>query len=300
MVRQPATHLGLLGVLGIVVAFAGWPVRGEACSCLAPDEGFLLKTNTIVPGNFGGFAWWGDVLVEVGGEIRAALPPMNLFRLDQIKSGHAVRVAFDLEFAEAEFPDHAFGAWGWRLVILKPREPLKPGAKYRLSFRLRKLADLDGRTRATGKRQVLEISVGTESLTSQGTTSSVVLKKTMVAPLEVRKGAVCSTVIYAAQQPVSLEFPASAMKWREALLYSTTVDDGVAWRPSHHNCIDVPHGRSWNGTGDELLFARCSGNPTSEALPEGEHLVTMTAWLPGTDTFFRAERKFSLSCKDSR
>jgi hypothetical protein len=296
MFRRPVIQLGSLSALGFVVALAGWPAPGEACSCPAPDEGFILKTKTVVPQSLGGFPWWGDVLVEAGEDTRADLPPKNLFRLDLIRSGRSRRVPFDLEFAPNEFPDTAFGAWGRKLVILKPRELLSPGAKYRLSFRRRASSGMDGRPRITGKVQIIDVSVGTDSLMSEDGGGSVTLNTASVAPLEVRKGAVCSTVISAAQQPISFELPASAAKWRNALLFSTTVDGGVAWRPSHHNCVDVPHGTSWVGQGDELLFARCSGDTASGALAEGDHLVTMTAWLAGTVISFRAERKLSLRC----
>jgi hypothetical protein len=216
--------------------------------------------------------------------------------MELLGSGGPKRLAFDLDFAPAEFSDRAFQPWGRQLVILKPRAQLLPGARYRFSFRRRKFPRMGGPPRIAGGVQVLEVSVGTEALLPEAGPVSLAFGKQVIAPLEIRKGASCSTVITAAQQPLSFELPPSAEKWRDALLYSVTIDGRSGWRPARSNCADIPHGTSWVGPGRELLFVRCSGEASSDALPGGEHLVTTIAWLPGTNVFFKAERRVFLGC----
>jgi len=289
--RPSIARLIVLCAVGVVIPVAS-SAPARACSCVPPDEGFIVES-TLVPRNTLGFPWWGEVDANVR---RQRLPPRHLFRLELLESGGSRNVGFDLEFAPPEFGDRAFKAWGMGLVILKPRAPLHEGAKYRVSFRRRRLSRVGRRPRSAGELQVVEVSVGTESLLPDAGTASLAVGKQTVAPLVVRKGVSCWTTIGAAQQPITFELPVSAQKWRDALLYSTTIDGTTAWRPSRNNCVDVPLGTSWVGRGKELLYVRCSGEQGTDAIARGDHLVTMIAWLPGTGVFFKAERRLSLTC----
>ena len=60
--------------------------------------------------------------------------------------------------------------------------------------------------------------------------------------------------------------------------------------------------RSWIGRAEEIVFTHCrrkNDYTTPElSLPEGEHKVTFTAWLPGTDLTLSASTTVTLSCDE--
>jgi hypothetical protein len=256
----------------------------------------VLEDKTTVPRNTGGILWWGDVLEEVKGEVRAVLPPKRLFRIELVEAGGVRRVDFDLEFAPGQFADTGFSPWGRRLVLLKPRKGLRPGATYRFSSRVRKERFMRSPT-VTKELTKVEIRVDPKSFLAIDVAPSLAMGEQVMGPLQVRKGASCRTVVTAAQQPLTFTLPAAAERWRSTLVYAVTIDGKKGWRPAPHNCADVPHGTSWVGFGKELLFVRCSGDSVADSLPEGQRLVTMVAWLPGTSVFLRAEGRATIRCQ---
>jgi hypothetical protein len=296
-------RLVLLCALALMALSAGWSGAARACSCVEPAEGFVFGAKTRVPSNTKAVPWWGNVSDFVKDDgIRPVvrrprkLPPKTLFRFEVLESRGPRGIDFDLAFAPESFPDRASQPWGRRLVLLQPHAPLRPDATYRLSFRQRKFSKY-GLPTLTNEVQVIEVSVDAEPLLISNVTPALTLGKQVMGPLAVRKGATCTTTIPAAQQPLSFELPPPTEKWRGALLYAVTVDGTRGWRPARDNCADIPHGTSWVGQGKELLFVGCSEERVPEPLPEGDHLVTMLAWLPGTDVLFKAERQVSLRCR---
>jgi hypothetical protein len=282
--------------LVLTAALAFWPVRAEACSCGAADEGFVWPSGAVLPRNTGGFPWWGEVHQFRNDRVERALPPRTLFKIERVAAGGPENVDFDLQFAPEAFADRTPPPWSRALVILKPRHPLSAGAKYRLSYRLREFPRYSEKPSLSDRYQIVEVSVSADPMPAT-TRASLALGKVVVAPLQVSgRGGLCSMGISAAQLPVSLRLPPAAEPWRNALLYDVTLDGERAWRPAHSSCEEVPHGTSWVGQSKELLFVSCSDAPVAEPLSPGEHLVTMRAWLPGTDLVLTAVRRVSLAC----
>lgn len=282
----------ILVLAGLVPAL-GLPPGAKACSCVRVDAGFLIEPGTELPANARGVPWSG--WLEWDGT--TTLPPgKDFFAVERLDGPEAGDVVFDLELLGGDLlrDDDV-------LALVAPREGFEPGGRYRFSFRrpsFRTAADeLPARYR-------LEVSVGREPLvagSSGESAGSLAVWKTARDQLEVEtRAGSCSVRVDAAQTGVELELPDELARWRDALLYVTRVD-GEIYRPASTYCGQTAPGRSWTGMARELLFADCEaqsrvwGRPEG-VLPEGVHLVEMTAWLPGTEQTFEARRDVRLSC----
>ncbi|MBN1947957.1 MAG: hypothetical protein JW797_19980 [Bradymonadales bacterium] len=108
----------------------------------------------------------------------------------------------------------------------------------------------------------------------------------------------CSVPVTADTVRVSLELDLSAQPWEDALLYTTLVDE-EPWHPSHFLPVPVPFGESWEGRGQDLLYAICqSDDPGAQpGLSEGTHTVRFQASIPGVEGTLQTEEiQVSLSC----
>jgi hypothetical protein len=272
--------------------------RARACSCRGNSGDFIIESGTEFPRNLGGFPWFGP-LERRDKEIP---PPKQFFRFQEIGSAGARDLPFYLELESPDYLEKVAESWQTptSIVIIRPRHPLTPGAKYRLTYRpSRTSTDLDALFEPTDltPKQV-EYSIGNdELLIEKNATASLLVGKPARGDLSVstRKGS-CSTVIAAAQKPIELRLPQGVKRWKGALLYSALVD-GKQWRPASSLCSGASHGRSWVGPGKEVLYTRCSGGVPADDMASGTHTVEMTAWLPGTPVAFRAQKKIELSCK---
>jgi hypothetical protein len=273
----------------------------HACSCAGSDEGFVLASNTELPRNAAGFPWFGYLQDAPAGTGPRRPPPRAGFRLERLGAGGAGAgakpVPFTLVVEDAAFAEKGGQAGDARgLVILRPQAPLVPGARYRVTHAAA------GRGKGAARTQVVEYTIAAAALApAQGPEASPLtlsVGKGTVGPLTVRTVAGnCSSQIVAAQQPVTFELPASARRWKDALLYAVDVPGPRSWRPAPHLCSSVPHGRSWTGVGRELLYARCSGDDhTDRPLPTGSSAIEVTAWLPGTGIAFRGRGTVTLNC----
>ena len=107
----------------------------------------------------------------------------------------------------------------------------------------------------------------------------------------------CSTPIDADQVLVDLGLSATALPWRDALMFETLVD-GDSWRPQASINSSTSPGTSWRGRGADRVYTTCLANDPS-AFPgttEGPHEVTMRASLPGQATVLSSSVPVELSC----
>lgn len=306
-------------ILTTVVASGLLANVAQACSCGEGDEsGFLWQGLNTVPRNLAAFPWEGGEAHD-----RTSLPSKQDFHLERLRQGSAPQaVDFVLERADAIFPDRTIpdflldGAsvrdgllyfkgrngkdevWPRPVIaVLRPTATLLAGATYRLTYDRAPVVDMFGNNPRSRPPQILTFTVGKEDGPSaQAESASIEVGEQKIESLTVstRKGS-CATTISAASRKVRLKLPTQMEKWRQFLLYSTTVD-GRGWRPSPSLCQQVPHGTSWVGPGLDLLYASCSGGKPADDLPEGTHTVELEAWLPGTTKIVRGKATLSLKC----
>lgn len=120
-----------------------------------------------------------------------------------------------------------------------------------------------------------------------------------VAVFEIAMPASCTTDIAANEEGLKLTLDASALPWKDALLFGTQLDGSRYTALGAYNQI-VPPGSSWIGRGIDLVYAACS--PPPDGAPhfetdEGDHVAVMTASLAGTTLALTStSAQFALSC----
>lgn len=307
----------LAGATLLVMIGGGVPAAG--CSCGVESGGrFLVPAQAEVPANAAGVPWFGALDVPSS---RVGAAPEGTFRVRELSGNGAAAAAARVEvLRQGPLPT----TWHGRGVIalVSPAGGFRPGARYELEY-LPLSLPLEQSWRQ-GKPHRVEVTVSRESLAPREAGTEVAVVDHGVAPLEVStlQGS-CSLGVIAHQIGVELRLPPELEQWRSALLFATRVD-GEDWRPANSYCEIVPPGRSWRGTGADLAFTACRPAPldspepdpampgahfeyeesldprTAPApelnLPEGDRLVEMTGWLPGTDVVLRGSARIRLGC----
>lgn len=274
---------------GLVALFCLYAPPAEACSCIGPVGRFLYSNGVEVPLNARGVPWAGTLGWE---NERYVAPPAGRFLVERLVRGSWLPVPFDLEVIQDSLVTHREPQGDDGLVLVVPRTHWRAQDRFRFTFLQPGMPD------TLANR--LEVRVSGESLKASRRRLVITKGAEKTTPLRVSTlSGSCSTEIRANQVELQLELTPKLKRWSSILLFSTRVGD--LWRPGTDLCNLTPPGRSWKGLARDLVYAECpSGSHFDSAqyvLAAGHHLVTMTAWLPGTEARFTGETEVVLQCK---
>ena len=252
--------------LGFAMSLLIFPASGgQACSCGGDGEPlFMITSGAILPANIRG--------IPSSGARHLDWERVELWLVD----GTKIRVPFRVEVVP--YPPgwagktRAQGADSLTLLCTN----WEPGAKYRLG----------------SGPGALEFSISKEPFLIESCGIDV-WENTQGSVTALSTAGSCSAHFNAHRVAIELS-QNEVMRWGDALLYYTVVDDEY-WHPSKSLCDYVPRGRSWVGNGRELLYSACYGRGPDINLKSGEHRVTMIAWLPGVKEC-RATATVRLGC----
>jgi hypothetical protein len=291
-------------ICGLVVLGAVGPTESEACSCMGYEVGFLAPSEVQLPANAVGLPWSGRLEWE---NRKPLLPPKEKFSVERRVASGWQSIRFDLRLLEGGLVD-SYHRKGYKpLVLVVPKERLRTGMKYRFRYSGAVKEFPLGRQLTAG-RQVVEVDVSQTKFLPALAAPTVVRGNRKVAPIATSTlGGSCAVRLRAVQVPIELRLPQRWQKWRNALLYTVSVEGVGNWRPDRSLCNPTPPGLSWVGQGSELLFASCGGwadtesgwhesDPEVVLLPR-RYEVKFSAWLPGTPAVATASAKVDLSCK---
>jgi len=254
----------LLLFIAIMIA---WTSEAGPCSCNPePPPLFLVSSGSVVPSNFRGV----PCSAAVAGIHWDVVP---LYRLGETET----RIPFQIR--RLVYPDDWAGRSrrsGVDSLTIVCADWI-PGERYRLG----------------SGPHVTEFSVSTTPFVSDS--CNVEVWEDTHDTVTTFGGASCSVRFMAHR--VGIEMSNEVLRWGDGLLYYTVVD-GKIWRPTKSLCAPrIAPGRSWVGSGRELLFCGCEWKRTLAdiVLGAGQHEVTMIAWLPGVQEC-RATTTVRLGC----
>ncbi len=100
----------------------------------------------------------------------------------------------------------------------------------------------------------------------------------------------CSDITEAVAVDVSLDPTAEAAVWFDGFVFETLVD-GTVWHPNSSITADTPAGESWEGRGQDVVFATCVEPEThaTQGLKPGVHSIQMRARVPGTHEILESD-----------
>jgi len=286
--------------VALVTGRAGSVCAGVACSCVVPDDGFLVSVGAEIPRDSRGIPWSGRLDDDDG---RPVLPNPTGFAIERLVEGGRVGLEVELELLNGPLIGDGSPWLSDYLLLVGPRGGFIAGAQYAFT-------DYGGHTSrgwpSLQEPRKVVVTVSDRSL-------SDVIEASGEASLHVRYDGVadlgvmttcgsCSVNINAAQVRLDMRLPDELARWRDVLLYTTTVD-GAIWRPRRHLCAPVAPGDSWVGRGLDVLFTDCGASTERICKPyfglsEGAHDVVMTAWWPGVEASVSAAARVELACGD--
>jgi len=243
--------------------FAVWSSPASACSCPAPNRGFMAPEGGRLPSNAKGVMWYGI--------FRDSPNLAEWFTVEVLEADRYRELPVRVDPVDG-FP----GVY----VVAPDGNRLRPGATYRFTAnRVIQLSSWHVR---------VEITVDQEPLT-QATGLDLIVDPIRVRSIRAPASRSCSTSLLASQVDVDLAFPEYAQPWRDQLLYRTLVDDSKPWNPGVL-CPRLLPGRSWMGAGRDRIYAGCEVPQDIAEFPRwyarglwpGRHTVKMQVVLPGT------------------
>jgi hypothetical protein len=130
------TSRALLALVALGTATSLPTAPARACSCVGKAGDFLVESGAEFPRNAAGFPWVGPLARRD----KWIPPAKQMFWLQQVAPGKPREVPFYLEFESEGVPDRSTSLSPPPIVIVRPRLPFVPGARYRLTFRPTKAA----------------------------------------------------------------------------------------------------------------------------------------------------------------
>lgn len=249
--------------VGVALSAAAFWRPTPASACSPPpcwDSQFVPADSAVVPSNLAGLLW----------EPNPSSPPMEAtaadFTLLRVEGASEIPVGVTVTELRPG------------LFFVAPDAPFEQGMGYRAS------AEHLCESEPTLPPVALEFSA-VRAAAEPAVLGSLTATDPWQGPLRVAVwDGSCDREIDAVQVRVTVELSAGAAPWSDALLWSTWVD-GQRYAPlsslgSMHYDPPAP-GASWQGRGEDLLFASCDAVPyTEQGLSEGSHTVQLRASLP--------------------
>ena len=245
-----------------VLAFTSSPAH--ACSCPDSGRGFMAPEGGRLPSNAKGVTWYGQIW-----------DPSNL------SEWFAVEVLVDDSFRPLPVRVDRVDGFPGVYVVAPDGQRLWPGATYRFTAdRVIQLSSWHVR---------VEVTVDQESLT-EATGLDLIVGPARVRTIRAPASRSCNALLLASQVDLEVSWPEYAQRWRDQLLYRTLVDESTTWKPGVL-CPRLLPGRSWEGVGQDRIYAGCEVPPNIAQSPRwydrglwpGRHTVTMQVFVPGTD-----------------
>lgn len=287
---QISTSLLAAAMLAATFATMATPSTSYACTPAGCDTGYTLPRSGEIPGGVDTILWVPHSSAAVTG-----LEDIEASDIEVVKVEGDGESTVALTLGRDEQQNGIFA--------LQFDEPLQPDSEYKVYSR-----DLCDANSTEPTQQIATLRTGPEAAepTSLG---ELVVGDAFVDDLDVATDdGSCNMTIGAVQLPVELDLSADAAAWENMFRYQTFVrvdgDDERGWWPSHSLPEFVPVGESWQGRGEDLLFAMCeppehgsADGLAFSALEEGTHEVFMRATIPGTDVSLETEPvQFVLDC----
>jgi hypothetical protein len=254
------------------------PVRpAQACSADPCSGGHFLPAGGTVPSNLPAILW-------IPRSDGSATPDASGVALFQVTMDNEMAVQVSVE---------PLGQTGF---LVRPASPLAPGGEYIVRGQ-------DYCMPLGGMSPVVTEATLTvwDPIPFPTSLNTLLPDAVRVGPLTVSTVAgSCSSSITAAQAKIGLFVVAGIpyVPWWDSLFFETLVD-GVLWHPTRSLIELPPPGSSWQGRGEDLLFASCASDDpfADKGLTKGPHTVLMRATLPGLGTYFETQTEtIDLQC----
>ncbi|MBW2531939.1 MAG: hypothetical protein JRI55_10675, partial [Deltaproteobacteria bacterium] len=257
-----------------------------ASACSAPacwSSQFVPADGAVVPSNLVGMLWRPN---PADSTIGATAADFSLFR---VEGSNETPVSVTVSEVD------------WGLFFVAPDEPFAEDATYRVSAE--RLCPGD----PTLDPATLELSA-TPAAGAPGALGTLTASDPFQGSLQVATwDGSCYREIDAVQVRVAIELSSSAEPWSDALVWSTWVD-GEPYSPiasmGSMSYDPPPPGASWQGRGEDLIFASCDGIPyQDQGVEEGPHTVQLRAGWPSPSALVPQwesdEIEIELSCATS-
>lgn len=256
----------LLGFFLAVLTAAAGTRRARACSAFRCRMGRFMPEAETLPSNLPAFYW-----VPALGPAREDAPKPGNLTLTERYGRRTIALTAEVEPGTGDY-------------LIRPQEALRPDVEYELEDRTAIACGPIGhggpavqttptRPFRTAPEEPLPHALGTLLAVRRG-----------IGPLALAASGSCDVCVESERVTVTLEPAPEVRPWLPALHFSTWVD-GKRWWPRSDSRGSTYDGGSWFGRGRDLLHHVCRAprDLSYQGLSAGEHVVVMTARLPGTE-----------------